>query len=64
MPNKKCVDAFGADPFDCFFETKNLIPYIESPLFVIQYEYDSWVAVNEMGISCINGNFSLENCSD
>jgi len=51
--NEKCVEgrvSEGARPSDCYFANASL-PFIETPIFVVQTVYDSWQLQWENGMS-------------
>ena len=40
--NKKCVDYYGLnEDWKCFF-AEHTLPFVESPVFILQPKYDSW----------------------
>jgi O-palmitoleoyl-L-serine hydrolase len=48
--NKRCIAAHTAtqDTWKCFF-AEHVSPYIQTPVFALQSEYDSWQTANVLG---------------
>jgi len=55
--NQMCIKASTSDPSRCIF-AEHVSPYIQTPLFPLQAQYDSWQTDNELGSTdpgAING---------
>jgi len=46
--NQKCVDFYGNDDWKCFFAEYSL-PFVVTPVFLLQSKLDSWQIINILG---------------
>lgn len=62
MPNTQCSDYLYDQQWRCML-TSTLTGFIDSDLFIVQSEYDTWFIPNTLGVDCIDTDMSLKKCS-
>lgn len=61
-PNKACVAANQNEKWKCLM-AQYIIPFVKSPIFIIQSLYDSYSIPSVLGVNCIDDDLSISGCT-